>query len=313
MDLQHHPDWAFEFQLTRAAISAHERNELLRRTDRGELMRIVPGVYLPAEAASRRSRPRIHLDLVYARQLIAPQSLLFSHASAGALWDLPRIGGWPKIVHATGDAAGGGRSSMGVSRHNVGLPMDETRIDGIRVTTLTRTVVDLARTESFECGVAAADAALAGRSTGDCRIAGGLQELASELFLAEGRGVAAARSVIAFADGAAGSPGESLSRVSIARSGLTAPELQKHFSDEFGSMYVDFFWPKSGVIGEFDGVGKYLREEWMDGRTAAQVVVDEKWREDRLRRTGLRVVRWGWDVARRPVALAHVLRAAGVT
>jgi len=60
-------------------------------------------------------------------------------------------------------------------------------------------------------------------------------------------------------------------------------------------------------------VGKYLRDELRSGRSAAEVVVDEKVREDRLRAaTGARVVRWGWDVARSPHALAATLLRAGL-
>ena len=77
-------------------------------------------------------------------------------------------------------------------------------------------------------------------------------------------------------------------------------------------MFTDFWWPDHGVVGEFDGVGKYLREKWMDGRSAAEVVIDEKLREDRLRRQVSRVVRWGWDVGGSPSRLGLLLRQAGV-
>jgi len=88
--------------------------------------------------------------------------------------------------------------------------------------------------------------------------------------------------------------------------------LQQRFVDDEGAMFTDFWWPECGVAGEFDGVGKYLREEWMDGRSAAEVVIDEKRREDRLRRQVPTVVRWGWDVAGSPSGLGLLLRRAGV-
>ena len=222
------------------------------------------------------------------------------------------MGGWPPTVHIVGPRASGGRSTHGVTRHSIGIPDDEACIDGIRVTTLPRTAVDLARVDSHQNAVVAADAALAGCRIGSTLIRTSRRELGGVLATVDGRGSAAARSVIAFANGAAGSPGESLSRVAIARDRLTAPVLQNKFSDEFGDMFVDFFWPENGVIGEFDGVGKYLREEWMDGRSSGEVVVDEKWREDRLRGMGFRVVRWGWDLVQRPGALTRLLRASGV-
>jgi hypothetical protein len=97
-------------------------------------------------------------------------------------------------------------------------------------------------------------------------------------------------------------------------SGLPAPRLQTRFSDTAGLIgYVDFWWPEWGLIGEFDGRGKYLREDLRNGKTTAEVVVDEKVREDRLRAaTGARVARWGWDVARSPRLLAAALLRAGL-
>ena len=190
--------------------------------------------------------------------------------------------------------------------------MDGDVIDGIPVTSLARTVVDLARLESWENAVVAADAAQALRRFGGNPTSLTSTDLLRELARVPRRGVATARRVIEFSDPRSGSPGESLSRISIARARLSSPVLQQRFDDELGAMYTDFFWPDHGVIGEFDGVGKYLRQEWAGGRTPAQVVIDEKWREDRLRRLGPRVVRWGWDVARNPGALGRLLRSAGV-
>lgn len=77
-------------------------------------------------------------------------------------------------------------------------------------------------------------------------------------------------------------------------------------------MFGDFYWPELGLVGEFDGHGKYLREEMARGRTAAEVVMAEKAREDRLRALGLRVVRWGWADLLDPARLRRKLLAAGL-
>jgi hypothetical protein len=244
--------------------------------------------------------------------LTAKSEFVFSHCSAASLWRLPRIGVWPTVVDVAVDTATGGRSTPGIRRHAEGRPGDPDTIDGIRVTSLARTVVDLARSVSWENAIVAADAALALRRFGGAAIQLAGSSLSRELERSSPRGTATARDVIDFASGDSGSPGESLSRVAIARHGLSRPILQQRFDDEFGRMNADFYWPRFGVIGEFDGVGKYLREQWTDGRTAAQVVVDEKWREDRLRLIGPRVVRWGWDVARQPASLVKLLRSVGV-
>jgi hypothetical protein len=80
---------------------------------------------------------------------------------------------------------------------------------------------------------------------------------------------------------------------------------------EGGFDYPDFEW--DDVFGEFDGYAKYTRDEYTNGREMAEIVWEEKLREDRLRETGKRVCRWTWDVARSPSALEARLRAAGLT
>ena len=124
-------------------------------------------------------------------------------------------------------------------------------------------------------------------------------------------GVALCGGVIDFADGCSASPGESLSRVAIHAAGLPAPELQMSFYDRRGFIgTVDFWWPEYRLIGEFDGKGKYLREEYTHGRTASQIVMEEKEREDRLRALGNGVTRWGWSIARSgPRLRAHLMEA----
>jgi len=197
---------------------------------------------------------------------------------------------------------------------HVGAAVSSTAaIDGVVVTGLARTLIDLARTESATNAVVALDVGLAGIRLGNRSYAVERQELVDELAgVGSGRGVRSARFAVDFADAKSGSPGETLSRLSMTRAALAPPVLQQEFVDEHGSMFADFWWPDVGVIGEFDGVGKYLREAWMDGRSAAEVVIDEKRREDRLRRQVSSVVRWGWDVAGSPSRLGRLLRQAGV-
>lgn len=57
---------------------------------------------------------------------------------------------------------------------------------------------------------------------------------------------------------------------------------------------------------------KYLDPQNRSGRSSDQVVSDEKIREDRLRASGLRVVRWRWETAGDPRALGSRLASAGL-
>lgn len=90
-------------------------------------------------------------------------------------------------------------------------------------------------------------------------------------------------------------------------------ELQYRVMDEMGlAAVVDFWWKDYALVGEFDGRGKYQKPEYMNGRTASQVVIDEKNRENRVRATGKDVVRWEWREAISPHLLARELTKAGL-
>jgi hypothetical protein len=271
------------------------------------------GVYLPAAVHADRSRDAAHRDLAYAHELLAPHAHAYSHATAAALWRLPRIGAWPRLAHVVSPTATGGRSEGRLRRHGVGAGAIEV-IDGLQVTGLVRTVIDLCRTEGFLQGVLAADHALRGIEFAAPRLIGASREQRREerAQVPGGRGVAVAREAVGFADGKAGSPGESLSRVRMRELGLPIPELQVCLRDDEGEMYPDFCWRSYRLLGEFDGVAKYIREEFQDGRSPAEGVVDEKRREDRLRGLGWRVVRWGWDDALSAPRLRAILTAAGL-
>jgi hypothetical protein len=120
--------------------------------------------------------------------------------------------------------------------------------------------------------------------------------------------------VLAAADPASGSPGESLSRAVMILAGLPKPELQAAHRDAQGLIgYSDFHWPEHGVVGEFDGWAKYSRGEFLAGRSPEDVLRAEKIREDRLRATGLIVVRWMWPAAKDGAELLVKLRNAGIT
>lgn len=182
------------------------------------------------------------------------------------------------------------------------------------VTSLARTAVDISRIDSPASSVCVLDAVLRGLTLADGnRVSATVEQLSEELTrLGPVRGRRAAEWSLGFADALSESPGESLSRVQIDRAGLSRPRLQHRVVDDEGTMFPDFCWPEFGVIGEFDGYGKYLRYSADPGESAAIAVMREKRREDRLRRLGWRVVRWGWATARSRPRLEMLLLDAGV-
>lgn len=200
-------------------------------------------------------------------------------------------------IHALTLFRGGGRSRAGIRRHLVEPGMlDAEIVDGLSVTSRQTTVLDIAATVPFAEAAVPLDYVLRPDP------ARGLPALTKTELLAAmaGRYSAAAerrvRSAVEFADFRSGSAGESYSRGLIHMAGFEAPLLQYEVRTSVGRVaFADFYWEGSRTVGEFDGIEKYLKPEYLKGRTPGQVVVDEKLREDRIRATGRNVVRWVWN------------------
>jgi hypothetical protein len=167
----------------------------------------------------------------------------------------------------------------------------------VPVTSVGRTVVDLARTLSFAEGVAVADSALRTGQTSR-------EELDTVLArCARWPGCQRARQVAAFADPRAESVLESISRAAFHELGLPPPELQVWVGGEEVIVgRVDFLWRKYRTIAEADGAIKYTRPD----RALAQLD-----RDARLRAAGYEVVHFTWpQITRVPQQVAAELRAA---
>jgi hypothetical protein len=308
-------EWADPFVLSRELVGAAERGRFYRAVKSGELVRVRPGVYLPAGLRALSSVDDWYLIRLRAEALASTEPLLFGGMSAAALWRLPVIGSWPERPTVFAERATGGRSAGSLERRCEGLPEEVWVVDGLATTGLARTVVDVARFQRFGVAVAMADFALAPKpdGLGALSLSVGRQELSTELAaLGLVHGQAKVVAVVDFSDGDSGSAGESISRVVAYRLGFPRPVLQFVFRDHLGEMFADFWWPDYRMIGEFDGHGKYLRDEYTRGRTTAEVVLAEKHREDRLRALGAGVVRWGWAEALEASVLRRTLLAAGL-
>lgn len=165
-------------------------------------------------------------------------------------------------------------------------------VEGRRVTSIARTVVDIARTCDLARAVVVGDAAL--------RRGLSRQELCDVLDeCAQWAEVRAAGQAVMFLDPRAESPFESLSRVRMHEYDVPTPELQMPVRGASGRDYrADFGWRKRRLIGEADGRAKYLEDP---AQTTAEVLYQEKLREDDLREAGWDFVRWGYrDMLRRP-------------
>lgn len=296
--------------------------ELVARTRAGTLHKVRRGWWVESAEWMQlwpESQHLLHV-LAVAEDAASTQAAA-SHHSAGVLHGLPFYRTAFPRVHLT--TPHGARISSGadVMRHVHALAeTDVTLVNGIRCTTLERTVFDLIRTLPPETALAVADGAMRsvamfGRRYDEVRAEEWREELRRRLRDAAGaRGVRQGRWIIELADGRAQLPGESVSRLQLLRLGFRVLRLQVPVAKPYGGWYwVDIGIEDADAWGEFDGATKYLDEAMRSGRTIEEVMLDEKAREDWIRgTTGRPFARWGDAHIRTPGALGARLSAFGI-
>lgn len=266
-------------------------DEVRRMRRRGELACIARGAYVdPADPRLRRPEKRHLLQVAAAVPRIAADAVV-SHQSAAVLHGLP-VWNLPLArVHATRARRSSGLRTGRLHVHSSPLQADEVAVvDGVAVTAVARTAVDVARTAGFEEAVAVLDAALHRHLVTGAELVEALDRAAGW------PGAPKARRAVEFADPGAMSVGESRSRVAMARFGVRPPVLQWAVVGPGGRGLgtADFGWPEHGIAGEFDGFVKYGRL-LRPGQVPTDVVFAEKRREDAMRTVLRGFVRWVWD------------------
>lgn len=267
---------------------------------KGALVPLDRGVY--ALAATARQFSAVpngdHVLRAAAALAVARWRAVVSHRSAALVHEIDILGNRETLVTVTTLVPLGRRGRDGVHVYSTELPASQvTRRYGIPVTTVARTVVDLARTRPFADGVVAADSALRKRLTSK-------RELRAVLATCpRSRGVAQAARVVEFANGLSESPLESLARVAFRDCGLPAPKLQVWLGDEDGVIgRVDFYWAEYKTVAEVDGALKY--------ETPARAL-EQLRRDKRLREAGYEVVHFDWrEITTAPEQVAASVRAA---
>ncbi|MFZ1411442.1 MAG: hypothetical protein WAS07_08290 [Micropruina sp.] len=282
--------------LTRNAIA---RNECRRLVSEGHVHRVRHGAYANSPEGDRLAR---HLQLILGTLPQLTAGAVVSHASAAALHQLPLFDDLLHQVWLTRRDGGHGRSTRWLRVLHSPIADDEIdTIESIRVTSLARTALDLARSLPLTRAVAVLDHAL--RQGVD-------RTQLTELLARYPRrpGTLRARTAISLADPLSESVPESESRVVMIQQGIPAPTLQfevRHLGVFLGRS--DFAWEEQRLLGEFDGRVKY-DQLLKPGQTPADVVMAEKRREQRLREAQWWVVRWGYDAIVHPEQLARSIR-----
>lgn len=308
-------------------IRAGRNDRSLRRAvTRGELARVAPGVFIESSVWGAADHVEKHVLRARASAPRLGEAAVFSHATAVALH------GWSTLAtpgdHLDVTRADVTRGWLGAVSRIHAAPLagsDVVVVRGLPTTAAGRTAVDVTATSSFREAVVLLDSALRAASDRADPLRGGRDAVGTPLQIAQFdeaferrlpvRGAAHVARVRAFADGAAGSVGESLSRCIMHERTWPAPVLQQRFVTGGSAIGdVDFWWGEFGVIGEFDGYVKYSRGEYLRGATPADAVFAEKRREDRLRaHPAVRgFARWTWADLMQPTRLEAILRAASL-
>lgn len=276
----------------RAALDeGYTDKQLNRRVDDATMTRIWSGAYV-LNTGETRTPEELHRLTAIAAVTSSPDSgFALSHQSAGVLHGLSLLTPQLDRVHLSTGYATGARLEKRRHLHSGALDDAETVVvDGIRVTSLERTVVDIACSVGFAQALAAFDSAL--RNGADAAVI-------AEYLEGHKRGVGQARRALAHADPGAENAGESWGRAQLICGGLPTPRLQHEFYDDKGVFVArtDYDW-LGKLAAEFDGMTKYQRY-LADGETAFDAMRREKEREDALRRLGVMVIRWVWEDLRR--------------
>lgn len=276
----------------------------------GTLVRMRRGYYADGPIAGEgaaRAALAARVSAVAARR---EESVVFSHATAAALWDLPFLGHDAPVTHVTVPGRRHGATRANVHYHLAPLRTEEiVEHRGVRVTSLARTLVDVARAEGLRQGLVMADHAL--RMSADPGALRGAVRASIEN-VGAATGIAGARRMAELAVAAAESPGESLSRLVFLEQQVPPPTLQfplvvRMPGGEWGRFRTDFAWERQRVVGEFDGKAKYQRYI-APGETPGDAVFREKRREEAMRDADWLVLRWTWDELARPEALGRRVR-----
>ena len=294
-------------ELLAVGLSAGQIRRMVRD---GTLCLLRPGVYAPSASVasvlrdSRDTKTRHAseqlLRLAAALAATGSQSV-GSHRSAGQVYGLGLVGRdleqVTEITRAPGDR-GGHTARLGVLVHIANLPPDHVvSYRGVPLTSVPRTVIDLARVLPFGEGVAVADSALHAGLTSKAALAAVIADCP------RWPGLQRAREVTAFSDARSESVLESLSRAAFRQAGLPPPDLQVWVGDD-GEIIgrADFLWRPYRTIGEADGAFKYQTP----ARARAQLE-----RDARLRAAGYEVVHFTWaQITRVPAQVVDSIRVA---
>ena len=259
------------------------------------------GVYARSEYWSSLAKRKRSLLLTRALQRLHPD-WTFCAASAAVAYGLPAPNAELDVAHVCTPRDIRGKGPRGVRTHLVDRDEAVMMVSGVRVVSFERVLFDCARAWDFGNALSLLDAGLRKGLLSRGQLFSRFSEIGWHY-----PGKAKAMTALLYADAQSESPGESIARAAMIEEGFAVPYLQVEFRRPFDPARryrVDFFWPTADggyVIGEFDGFVKYADPDCRGGRSALEVMADERQRESQLSVYGYPIVRFTYsDVMNRP-------------
>ncbi len=296
------------------AVGLHAR--FLATRESGQLLPLRRGVYASQEQAAAMTEVDRYRALVLAVGLQRRQPV-FAGFSAAVLWGLPVVHPIPADVYLLAHGASGRRRNGVVEfARRDGVHLDG--LNGLALTALPDTLIDVARTMPFLTAMVMVDFALHRPRFGN------VAPLCTEAELIDAYerrypfpGSTRVLAVLERRTTLVESVLETVSRVHVEQLGFPTPVLQYPvvLPRSGRTVYLDTAWPEHGVWGEADGDGKYLgnARSDRDARDIAAIMLAEKRRENEVRAaTHWNCARWGWGEAWRLPQLRAILIEAGL-
>lgn len=275
----------------RDALAAGLTDSDLRRLCRHGLWhRVRAGHYLTAPAETLDAADR-HRALIRATVATTADVAVMSHISALLGHNLPTWRLPLDRVHLTRARRNGARIGRLLVVHAAQLAADEiVVVDGIRYTTVARTIADIARTAGFEQAVAAGDAALHRGATTTAQLREQLQRARIR------PGYKQAAQVLTFLDGRSSCVGESRLRTAIAAAGLPSPEVKARilYPDNSFVARVDCLLTELGIAVDFEPTIE-ADEDTQHPEATGRAAFAAEIRADKLRALGWIPVAVRWD------------------
>ena len=216
------------------------REALRRQMQHGKVLRPMRGSYARAAYWRALSKPQQVIHILRTLQNLHPD-WVFCHESAAVVLGLPVPFEKLDFVHVATTLANR-NAAAGIVKWHIVDRNEPVIVQGLRVTSLQRTVFDCMRTADFKQALAVADASL--------RLSGNASNAFVSYFKRIGgtcTGAPRAVRTMRYADARSESGGESIARAVMIQQGFALPELQVALPQPLNPrrMYrVDFLWTR---------------------------------------------------------------------